>query len=235
MKQVLYFVLAMLLLSCTPAEEKAKTGFQARPRTPDETLEFYSGSGYKVIRVVDGDTFIIDMKGSDTRIRLIGVDTPESVHPNKEVEAFGLEASAYLKQLLTGQSVTLKYDQANTATDHRDKYKRLLAYAYRSSDSLFINAELIKQGFGHAYTVFPFEEMQNFLQYEREARTANRGLWQDVPALDDSPTAAKIVYANPSSRKYHRKNCRYASAKSVAMPLAEARQRGYTACKICQP
>jgi micrococcal nuclease len=184
---------------------------------------------------VDGDTFIIDMDGLETRIRLIGVDTPESVHPNKDVEAFGLEASAFLKQLLAGQAVSLGYDQANAATSHRDKYKRLLAYAYRISDSLFINAEIIKQGFGHAYTVFPFQEMQNFLQYEREARAAKRGLWQDEPDPDNSPANSKIVYANPSSQKYHRKNCRYASTNSVAMPLAEARQRGYSPCKICKP
>lgn len=235
LKQLIYLVLPIMLMSCSPREQKPNQGFQPQARQQEEVPEYYSAKGYKVTRVVDGDTFIINMDGSVARIRLIGVDTPESVHPNKEVEAYGLEASAFLKQLLDGQSVNLKYDQANAATNHRDKYKRLLAYAYRSSDGLFINAEIIKQGYGHAYTVFPFEEAQNFLQYEREARAAQRGLWQDEPVSQESPAQSKLVYVNSSSGKYHRQNCRYVSTNSLTMSLAEARQKGYTACKICKP
>ncbi|HNQ42850.1 MAG TPA: thermonuclease family protein, partial [Candidatus Cloacimonadota bacterium] len=104
LQRTFLLILPILLLGCTPRDEKARTGFQSRPRSQEQTAqaELKSERGYKVIRVVDGDTFIIDMDGLETRIRLIGVDTPESVHPNKDVEAFGLEASAFLKQLLAG-------------------------------------------------------------------------------------------------------------------------------------
>src|SRR5262249_9114156 len=75
--------------------------------------------GYAVVRVIDGDTIVVKIEGKDTRVRLIGVDTPETVHPNKPVEYYGKEASAFTKKLLEGQRVTLEYDRQKT-----DRYKR---------------------------------------------------------------------------------------------------------------
>ena len=192
-------------------------------------------SGYPVVRVVDGDTFIIDINGTQTRVRLIGIDTPESVHPNKEVEYFALEASNFLKDLLEGQNVLLAYDQANSATDNQDRYGRLLAYAYRASDSLFVNAELIREGYAHAYTRYPFRYLEDFLKYERDARMQGKGLWQE---LEDSPPATPdsvIVYFSGNGKKFHRENCRYTTPKSTPIPRAEAIERGMEPCKICNP
>lgn len=191
--------------------------------------------GYEVIRVVDGDTFICKINDKDTRVRLIGVDTPESVHPNKDVEYFGLEASKFLKTLLEGQRVLLAYDQSNSASDHRDRYDRMLAYAYRASDSLFVNAEIITRGYGHAYTNFPFRYLEDFLRYERDARMKGLGLWsegEDTPATEmDSVT----VYFNGSGKKFHREHCHYTTAKSIAIPRGEAIARGMEPCKSCKP
>ena len=125
------------------------------------------------VRVVDGDTIILS---NGERVRLIGVDTPETKHPNKPVEYFGKEASAFTKRMVEGQEVRLEYDQ-----QQRDKYGRLLAYVYLM-DGTFLNAEIIKQGYGHAYTRFPFKYMEEFRQYEKEAREAKVGLWADKPA-----------------------------------------------------
>jgi len=188
---------------------------------------------YPVVRVVDGDTFIASINGEDVRIRLIGVDTPESVHPNKDVEYFGIEASDFLKDLLEGEEVFFKYDQSNSATNHKDRYDRMLAYAYRASDSLFINAEIIKCGYGHAYTSFPFIYLEEFLKYERDARLQKRGLWQDA----DSPvlSADSLVWFNPGSDKYHRKTCRYAKESSLSIPITEAEYKGLEPCKVCKP
>ena len=104
-----------------------------------------------VERVVDGDTIIVQGVG---RVRLIGVDTPETVHPRRPVECFGKEASAFTKRLLHGQRVRLEYDQERT-----DRYGRTLAYVYLSSGT-FANAEIIRQGYGHAYTRFPFRYLE---------------------------------------------------------------------------
>jgi micrococcal nuclease len=189
---------------------------------------------YRVVRVVDGDTFIASVDGKDTRIRLIGVDTPESVHPNKEVEHYGLEASDFLKEILQGERVFFKYDQNNSASGHKDRYERMLAYVYRSSDSLFVNAEIIRQGYGHAYTSFPFTFLEDFMKLERDARMQKRGLWADTeeenPAHPDS-----LVWFNPGSNKYHREDCRYKTESSLSLPFDEALRKNLEPCKVCKP
>ena len=132
------------------------------------TLAPAPGAAQVVERVVDGDTIIVQGVG---RVRLIGVDTPETVHPRRPVECFGKEASAYTKRLLHAQRVRLEYDQERT-----DRYGRTLAYVYLSNGT-FANAEIVRQGYGHAYTRFPFRYLDDFRQYEREARQGERGLW----------------------------------------------------------
>jgi len=135
-------------------------------------------------RVVDGDTIVVKGIG---KIRLIGVDTPETKHPRKPVEYFGKEASAFTKKMVEGKRVRLEYDWQK-----KDKYNRTLAYVYvmtndvqdmpefknRASIKLMVNAELIKQGYGHAYTRYSFKYLEQFRKYEKEARENKRGLWK---------------------------------------------------------
>ena len=123
---------------------------------------------YFVTRVVDGDTIVLD---TGEKVRLIGVDTPETKHPKKPVEYFGKEASAFTKRICEGKKVRLEYDQTK-----RDRYGRVLAYVYLK-DGTFVNAEIIRRGYGHAYTRFPFKYLEEFRRYEREARENHRGLW----------------------------------------------------------
>lgn len=122
----------------------------------------------RVTRVIDGDTIVLDGR---ERVRLIGVDTPETVHPNKPIERFGKEASAFTGKLVAGKRIRLEYDQVRT-----DRYGRTLAYVFLK-DGMFLNAEIIKRGYGFAYTKYPFRHMENFCKYEKEAREAGRGLW----------------------------------------------------------
>ena len=118
---------------------------------------------------MDGDT--IKLSSGET-IRLIGVDTPETKHPTKPVQFFGKEASAFTKREIEGKTVRLEYD-----TQRTDKYRRTLAYIYRQPDNFFLNAEIIKQGYGFAYTKYPFKYLDDFRRYEKEARDNSRGLW----------------------------------------------------------
>jgi micrococcal nuclease len=118
--------------------------------------------------VSDGDTIVLDGK---EKVRLIGVDTPEMVDPRKEIQYFGKEASAFTGSLVAGKRVRLEYDQ-----ERIDRYGRTLASVYLE-DGTFINAEIVKQGFGFAYTKYPFKYMEEFRSYERKARENKLGLW----------------------------------------------------------
>ena len=126
-----------------------------------------------VTRVVDGDTLVVDIAGQEERVRLIGVDTPETVHPNKPVEYFGKEASAFTKRIAEGEIVRLKSDPQNS---NRDRYNRLLRYVYLP-DGTCLNEEIIRQGYGFAYVKYPFSRMEEYRALEREAREAGQGLW----------------------------------------------------------
>jgi len=129
-----------------------------------------------MIRVVDSDTIVVQVKGHPETVRLIGVDTPETKDPRKPVEYFGKEASRFTASLVKGQRVRLEIQTSPTS---QDRYGRLLAYVFRQSDNLLVNKEIIRQGYGHAYTKYPFDpgRMEEFRAAEREAREHQRGLW----------------------------------------------------------
>jgi len=133
---------------------------------------FQDGFRGKVIRVIDGDTFVASINGDEYTIRLIGVDTPETVNPKKEIEKYGKEASDYLNNTLSGQTVILGFDENKT-----DVYNRLLAYVYLGN--IFVNADIIQKGYGYAYTRFPFKYETDFIKYENLARENRLGIWND--------------------------------------------------------
>jgi micrococcal nuclease len=194
-----------------------------------------SQPAYKVIRVIDGDTVVIDLDGKQTSVRFIGVDTPETVHPSKPVEFFGKEASNFTKTLLTGQSVYLQYDQ-----DRTDKYGRTLAYVFRAPDGLFVNLEIVKQGYGHAYTKYPFKHMELFRQGEKHARESGKGLWGEKGNPPQKVDNAKPVvgtgqvFVTNSGKKYHVAGCRYLSKSMIPISLEDARKR-FEPCSVCNP
>lgn len=129
---------------------------------------------YKVTRVVDGDTFIINYNGKEERVRLIGVDTPESVHPNesKNTEE-GIKVSDYTKQMLTGKYVEIELD-----VSQRDKYGRLLVYAYL--DGEMYNKTLLEKGYARIATYPPnVKYVEDFTRIQKEARENKVGLWSE--------------------------------------------------------
>lgn len=128
---------------------------------------------YEVVRFEDGDTITVDMNGTNERVRMIGVDTPETQDPRVPVQCFGKAASQFTADLIGTNPVRLEADPTNT---NRDRYDRLLRYVYLP-DNRLVNAEIIKAGYGFAYTLFPFEKSEEFKAYERQAREQNLGLW----------------------------------------------------------
>lgn len=137
---------------------------------------------YKVLKDVDGDTIVVDMNGKQETIRLIGVDTPETHDPRKNVQCYGVVAASYTKRTLTGNSVRLQADQKTT---DRDRYGRLLRYVYLPDGSLF-NQTLISEGYGFYYPYFPFTKQTEFSNAQKDAQNAKKGLWgQCTPASKD--------------------------------------------------
>jgi len=138
-----------------------------------EAADDPAGNG-TVVSVSDGDTITVRINGRTEKVRLIGVDTPETIHPTKPVGCFGPEASAFTKSiLLKGDKVRLVRD-----VEARDYYDRLLAYVYRDFDQLFINLELVRLGFGTPLNIEPNSAFrQVFVDAAFQARNANAGLW----------------------------------------------------------
>lgn len=124
-----------------------------------------------VVRVVDGDTIIVLLDGRERRVRYIGVNTPESADPRREVQCFGKEAAARNQALVGGKTVWLEKDVSET-----DQYGRLLRYV--SVDGKLVNAELVREGYARVVTYPPdVRHAEWFRALEREAREARRGLW----------------------------------------------------------
>ena len=129
---------------------------------------------YPVAYVSDGDTFKASIDGKIITIRMLGINTPETVDPRKPVQCFGPEASDETKSLLTNRKVQLHF---NPNRELKDKYGRYLAYAYRD-DGLFVNEELLKGGFAREYTFgSAYSFQQEFRAIETEAKKAVKGLW----------------------------------------------------------
>ena len=125
-----------------------------------------------VERVIDGDTIRVRVQGKQYTVRLIGVDTPETKHPTQAVQFFGREASAFTKAALEGKTVLLAKDRTG---DTVDRYGRLLRYVLLDGDNF--NARLIREGYAHAYRLFPFSKRKEFIQLEEQARREGIGLW----------------------------------------------------------
>jgi len=113
------------------------------------------------------------MNGTIEKIRMIGVDTPETKDPRKAVQCYGKSASAFTKTFIGENKVRLEADPTNT---NRDRYNRLLRYVYLP-DGRLVNAEIIKQGYGFAYTFFPFTKLDEFRGYQKQAEANKSGLW----------------------------------------------------------
>jgi micrococcal nuclease len=141
-------------------------------------FEKYDGKTFVVAKIIDGDTIDIDVpdgKYEHTRIRLWGIDTPETKHPEKGVMYFGPEAADFASKLVLGKKVCLYLDKSRT----RDKYGRLLAYVQLAGAS-FLNEILLGEGYAYADLRFRHNFYNKYRQLEGVARKENKGLWREV-------------------------------------------------------
>lgn len=161
----------------------------------------YNGKSFTVVKAVDGDTIDIDVPDGDyshtrpvrdkasempdaplgavsngTRIRLLGVDTPETKNPHTEIMYYGPQAAQYTKEMVFGKKVTVMMDNLSKP---RDKYHRLLCHI-RLPDGRILNEELLINGFAYADTRFPHSYLQKYVQLQQKAKESKVGLWKNV-------------------------------------------------------
>jgi micrococcal nuclease len=148
-----------------------------------------------VVNVVDGDTIDVLIDGQEYRVRYIGVDTPETVHPTRGEEPYGREASEYNKSLVQGQTVSLEKDVSES-----DQFGRLLRYV-RLEDGSMVNALLVAGGYAQVSTFPPdVKYAAEFLELERIARLDGVGLWgvASEPVRGETPEPTPGVDCDPS-------------------------------------
>ena len=126
----------------------------------------------KLVRVVDGDTLVF---GENKKVRLIGIDTPETKHPRKKIEKFGPEASAFLKKILRNSKKICLIDDEKS--DAFDQYQRRLAHVF-SENGVDVAAEILQNGLAKKMLYFPFSRADEFIFYENSARQKKINLWE---------------------------------------------------------
>lgn len=153
-------------------------------------IQTNSQTSYLVTKVVDGDTITISKDGSSATLRLIGIDTPETVHPSKPVECFGAEASNKAKSLLSGKYITLETDDSQGTYD---RYQRMLAYVYLPDGTMF-NKYMISEGYAYEYTYgTPYKYQNEFKQAENSAKQNKKGFWADGVCEEEAPAPVQTT------------------------------------------
>ena len=178
---------------------------------------------YTVVRVIDGDTFELQGRGT---VRLLGIDTPEKGEP------FYDSALICLKNLTLGKRVSLEFDHRT-----RDNYGRLLAYAF-VDDTILVNAELLKRGFAGLY-LFPDNRdnaamVANLLDIQRDALARNAGIWALPHHMEEQ------YICNTRTFRFHRPECSGAAKisaqnRKIVSTREEALNQGYSPCRNCKP
>jgi len=166
-----------------------------------------------VVRVIDGDTIEL---ADGTKIRYIGIDTPEKDTPLWQ------EATEANRVLVEGKLIRLEYD-----TNKQDKYGRALAYVY--VDDTFINCELLRKGLAEINTYKQkLKHLDALIKCQWEAIKNQRGIWKGVSEQD-------IVYITATGDKYHQAGCPYLKESAIPTTKEKAITKGYTPCSVCKP
>lgn len=232
----LWSVLALVLL----ATRSLLYAQQVPPVIPKP--DFSQQQACPVAEVVDGHTVVVLVDKKETTLELIGVTSPAAGRPYHD------EAKRFAENLLAGESVYLQYDrQAPEAEPERPAR----VYLFRAPDGLFVNLEIVRQGYGKVTAKPPFEHQKLFRFYEQKARQARKGVWRpadrrrpsgETPTARRSPTSRPseqprdvIVYVTRTGEKYHCQGCAHLRKSSIPLSLAEAKRKGYTPCSHCKP
>lgn len=205
-----------------------------------QTSNYYSSENllYPVIRVIDGDTIVVKIADQEKTVRYLGIDTPESIHPQQPLECFGREATERNRQLVENQQVRLETDISN-----QDKYGRLLRYVYVGDT--FVNLSLVAEGYASAVTYPPDVKYQTTLSSAMtQAREQQLGLWSSCQESSTTTNPCSIkgnINQATGEKIYHLPDCDYYQRTSINESLGErwfcseeeARQAGWRRALNC--
>ncbi len=167
-----------VLIDHGPVNKTRRAVPKSEDRLKAYDLEKYHDKSFTVVKVVDGDTIDIDIPDGNyphTRIRLWGIDTPETKSPKVGIMYFGPQAAEFTTKLALGKQVTVYLEERRT----RGKYGRLLAYV-QLPDGSFLNKVLLKEGYAYADLRFKHSFYNKYKQLESAARSGKKGLWEKV-------------------------------------------------------
>jgi endonuclease YncB( thermonuclease family) len=224
-KNIFLFIITTATLSfCTASPYKFSTELPAF-----EKPIFENTTSYQVVRIIDGCTIVAEVNNQEVKIKLAAL---------KPARAYSEQAAVFVENLLKGEDVYILGD-----TDEK--------YIYRAPDGLFVNAEIIRQGYGRVDTDSNSAYLAQFKQLQEFAKERSKGLWavlditppaQAVPSpalpVVTAPPATDesiMVYVTKSGTKYHLANCQHLSQSSLPIKLQDAKARGYTPCSRCNP
>lgn len=180
---------------------------------PTALLPALASEWDRVERVVDGDTVILESRG---RARLIGVDSPESVHPARPVERYAREAADFTRSRIEGKPVRVE-----VGPEPKDDHGRWLVYLFTEDGESF-NEKLVEQGYAYAYTLYPFAHRFRYLALEDRARSERRGLWREA--------TLGPYHGNDRSRVYHAPSCAHYECSRCVLVFEgreEAERQGF--------
>lgn len=169
------------------AAQKQEATAKSRVRTPppadfSKVLEqaqkpLMSNQNYRFVRAKDGDTIVVEGSDGQDTVRLLGIDTPEMKDSRQQMRYFAEQAKLFVIGLLEEKEVQLGFDPVNQSRHHRDIYGRLLAYVFTDKGETFVNAEIVRQGYGFSFVKYPCMYTSFFSDLERQAREDGVGMW----------------------------------------------------------
>ena len=188
---------------------------------------------WDVVRVVGPDRMILRQGAKQHTVRLLGVSNPQVKSGDKNGAGYQARALEFLSNLLAGERVFVLWGQVRRA----DRKELTAVKLFREPDGLYVNLEAVRQGYLRMGRDDLGTEQGLFEAYQQRAKLAGKGLWglpsQVKPAVEGQGKSR--VYVTKAGKKYHRGSCRFLARSKIAMSMAGAKSRGYTACKICGP
>ncbi len=236
----LLLILAVLPAHAPPAALAAGDG---RPDGQDK--DFRDATAYPVVRIERSGGVVVELRGEETRLWLVGVESPSSDGPGSS------DLQRFLEQILGGESVFIEYASSQAK---EDRFGRYGAYIYRASEGLPINLEVVRQGVAPLDKKVRLRYRAVYERYAAMAKKAGKGVWgrrrpnaprdAEQDESNDPPRAAKSprtsdekvqLYMTKYGRRYHRASCGALTKTKKKVTLAEAKKVGRTPCQRCKP